>query len=80
VIFEYFSAKDWLEGIRQRYNIQKTTLNDSKEAFTIMYLPFYPKYNGSLLIGRFDRNRQYGVVICRRIRDIQVEYDKRGNK
>lgn len=77
MILEFYNASDWLEALRHRYSIEKTRMNSSKEAFTIMYLPFFPQEKCSLLIGRYDRTRGYGVVICRRERDISVEYEKR---
>ena len=80
MILEFYNASDWLSCLRHRYSIEKTRMNSSKEAFTIMYLPFYPQEKCSLLIGRYDRTRGYGVVICRRERDISVEYDKRQHK
>lgn len=80
MILEFHNPKDWLEALRQRYDISKTTLNRSPEAFTVLYNPYYPKTSKTLLIARYDRTRGYGVVICRRERDISVEYDKRQQK
>lgn len=77
MILEFYNAKDWLKCLRQRYDISKTALNDSPEGFTVM---FHPNPHRSLLVARYDRQRGYGVVICRRERDISVEYDKRQTK
>ena len=74
---EHFNPISWLTELRQRYDISKTLLNDSPEGFTVM---FHPNPHRVLLVARYDRTRGYGVVICRRERDISVEYDKRQHK
>lgn len=74
MIIEYTCPKLWLEGLKQRYNIESTTLNSSSEGFTIM---FHPNPHRTMLIARYDRERGYGVVICRRERNIPVDIDKR---
>jgi hypothetical protein len=73
VIIEHYSATCWLQGLRQRYDLTKTTLNDTPESFTVMlHLP-----SKNLLAARFCRIRQYGVVICRRGENMPVGYDRR---
>lgn len=77
MILEFYNASDWLEALQKRYDIASTTMNDSPEGFTVM---FHPNPHRSLLVARYDRTRGYGVVICRRERDVSVEYDKRHTK
>lgn len=77
MIVECFSAPEWLKTVKERYDPLKSLLNSSEEAFTVFYYPNHPNPSKSLLVGRFDRSRQYGVVMCRRKRNIWVEYDRR---
>lgn len=74
MVIEHFGVRSWFQEVRQRYDIKKTLLNDTPEAFTIL---FYPRPNKALLVARFDRTRSYGIVMCQRKRDIWVEYDRR---
>lgn len=76
-MIECHSVKSWFQEVRQRYPLHLTQLNDSTEAFTIL---FNPRPRQTLLVARFDRTRSYGVVICRRNVDIPVNYEKRQNK
>lgn len=76
-VHEHFNPRSWLQEIKQRYDISKSILNDTPEAFTVLYYPCHPKPSKTLLIGRYDRTRSYGVVICRRERNIPVDIDKR---
>lgn len=72
MIIEHYSAKGWLQELRQRYDLSKTTPNDTPESFTVMlHLP-----SKNLLAARFCRVRQYGVVICRRGENKPVDYDR----
>lgn len=73
-VHEHFNPRSWLTELKQRYDIKKTILNDTQEAFTVL---FYPFPNKAMLVGRYDRTRSYGVVICRRFQDKWVEYDRR---
>lgn len=67
----------WLKTLKSRYNLSKTRLNDSSEASTMFFLPNWPKDGKSMLIGRYDRTRKFGVVMCRRVQDKWVEFDRR---
>lgn len=77
MIIEHFGVRSWFQEVRQRYDIKKTVLNDTTEAFTIL---FYPKPNKTMLVARYDRTRGYGIVICQRKQDIWVEHDRRQAK
>lgn len=77
MVIEHFNPRSWLLELKQRYDLSKSTLNDTPEAFTVLYYPYHPKPSKTLLIGRYDRTRSYGVVICRRFQDKWVEYDRR---
>ena len=75
-MIECYGASNWLTTLKARYNIAKTTLRDSPEAFTVI---MGIGTNKVLLVARFDRTRQYGVVLCQRKRNIKPEYEKRSN-
>ncbi len=74
MLIEVKGAKVWLDTIKKHYDISKTTLRDSEEAFTIILsIP-----NKTLLVGRYCRVNKYGVVMCRRKSIVDVGYDRRG--
>lgn len=75
-MIECHNASVWLTTLKSRYDISKTTLRDSPEAFTVI---MSTGSNKVLLVARFDRTRQYGVILCRRKRNIKPEYEKRSN-
>ena len=75
-IIEHFNPRSWLAELSQRYDISMTTLNVSASAFTVLIL----KGNTNIIIGRYDRTRSYGVVICRRFQHNWVEYNRRAVK
>lgn len=77
MILECKTPQIWLETLKSGYNLSKTQLNYSKEAFTVFLLPNWPNDNNPLLIARYDRTRKFGVVICRRVEDIWVEFNRR---
>lgn len=73
-MIECYSAKEWLTTLKSRYDISKTILRDSPEAFTVIVSM---GSNKVLLAARFDRTRQYGVVLCQRKLDEEVPYNRR---
>lgn len=74
MVIEVFGATNWINTLKARYDLSKTVLNDSVDAFTVL---FYPKPKQTLLVGRFCRNTQFGVVICRRKDTIPVQFERR---
>lgn len=74
-MIECNNAGEWLSTLKSRYDIANTTLNDSTDAFTVI-MSNTP--NKTTLIARFCRVRQFGVVLCRRKRNITPNYEKRG--
>lgn len=75
-VIECRTPQDWLATLQSRYDISMTTLNVSASAFTVLIL----KGNTNIIIGRYDRTRSYGVVICRRFQHNWVEYNRRAVK
>lgn len=79
-IIEHFNPRSWLAELSQRYDLSKSTLNETPEDFTVLYYHYHPKPSKTLIIGRYDRTRSYGVVICRRFQHNWVEYNRRAVK
>jgi hypothetical protein len=75
MIIECNSAQQWLQTLRQRYDIDHTILNHSQDAFTVLLTT--NNSNKTMLVGRYCRVNHFGIVICRRNIDTGFEYERR---
>ena len=64
MIIECKGATEWLQTLRQKYNLADTVLNDSPESFTVLFSAHNSRK--TMLVGRYCRINHFGVVICRR--------------
>ena len=74
MVIEHFNPRSWLAELKQRYDLSKSILRESPESFTVL---ISPSGNKTIIVGRFDRTRAYGVVLDGRVKDVPVEYERR---
>jgi hypothetical protein len=76
-VIECSNASEWLSTLKSRYDIANTTLNDTPEAFTILY---HPSPNRNMMVGRYCRVGKWGIVLCMRKADKTVKYERRNQR
>lgn len=62
-LIETKGGRSWIEHVSLRFPINKTIFTESEEAFTIL---LQSNGNNNVLVGRYCRATQIGVVLDRR--------------
>ena len=62
-LIETVTGESWIKELKLRFPLDKTILTESEEAFTVL---LQSNGNNNVLIGRYCRATQKGVVLDRR--------------